>query len=546
LPLWFRGAGKSSHVEWAAICEGAIVGSGYVLYVSGTQALAEGHVAAIRGRLESEEVSRYYPHLSNPLIGLHGNQYGWRQNFLMTSGGWAIRPVGLDVGVRGGRVGDLRPSLIIFDDVDDHSDSPLVVATKEATMARSIMPAGTQRTRILFAQNLIHRNSVANRIYTRRSGLLAKRIVSGPFVAFQGLQIETRQTKDGPRDLIIAGRPTWSDIDLEACQKFLDDSGRSAFLSEYQHDFSEIEQGRVLPEYDEKLHVITWSMFERVFGCRYIPAHWERDLGHDVGFSRDHLSAWAWIATSAANSPLPGLRFRYRGMTFVATQVDDQADAVKRAMDSDFGAKRLFDEFPLIGQQRMSHEALSERQTYNLKHGFGFERCRSEKTAGVAQWCHYLRADKKQPHPFHSDTQTADGYNLGCPSWFDVVDDDQLMTPRDDRGLKLFREQALSWRWRPTPLTDRGMIDDQPVKANDDTVDATRMITAEWGPSVAPLSREEEIDRLLPANFRTDAIKDLPYNEGREMSRARAIAQAEDEYEQEVESEWEALWRGTV
>src|SRR5262249_43364995 len=153
----------------------------------------------------------------------------------------------------------------------------------------------------------------------RRSGLLAKRIVSGPFVAFQGLQIETRQTKDGPRDLIIAGRPTWSDIDLEACQKFLDDSGRSAFLSEYQHDFSEIEQGRVLPENDEKLHVITWSMFERVFGCRYIPAHWERDLGHDVGFSRDHLSAWAWIATSAANSPLPGLRFRYRGMTFGAT-----------------------------------------------------------------------------------------------------------------------------------------------------------------------------------------------------------------------------------
>jgi hypothetical protein len=59
------------------------------------------------------------------------------------------------------------------------------------------------------------------------------------------------------------------------------------------------------------------------------------------------------------------------------------------------------------------------------------------------------------------------------------------------RGLKLFRAQALSWRWKPAPLTERGMVKDEPVKANDDCNDCTRMVTAGWGPDVEPMTREE-------------------------------------------------------
>ncbi len=504
LALWFRGAGKSSHVEWAAIAEGAILGAGYVLYVSGTQALAEGHVAAIRERLESEEIAERYPHLASPQIGRHGNQFGWRQNFLRTSGGWAIRPVGLDVGVRGGRVGDMRPSLIIFDDVDDHADSPATVEKKEDVISRSILPAGTGSTRLFFAQNLIHRNSVANRIYTRKSGLLARRIVSGPFQAFEGLEIETRQTGEGPREVITAGTPTWSAIDLKACQNFLDNSGRPAFLAEYQHDFAATEQGRVLPEYREDLHVITWSQFERVYGSRFIPQHWEKEIGHDVGYTKGHLSAWVWIATSSINSGLPGLRFRYRGRTFVSTLLDDQAEEVTRLMkDGPHG----YDEAATVQRWVMSHEALSERATYNVKFNLPFMACKFGKTAGLAQWRHYLRADRTKAHPFHEDAKGEDGlYRLGCPSWFDVVDDDQLLEPRDDAGLKLFREQAISWKWKPTPLTDSGMTKDEPVKADEDTADATRMITSLWGPQETPLTEKEKPEMALPKGLREEVI----------------------------------------
>ncbi len=493
--LWARGFGKSSNVEWAAICEGALVGTGYVLYVCGTQESANDHVASIRERIESEEITKYYPGLGDPEIGKHGNQYGWRQDFLRTRSGWAIRPVGLDVAVRGKRVGDLRPTLIVFDDIDEHDDSPLVTANKINRISRSIVPAGTDRTRTLFAQNLIHRNSVANQIYTRKSDVLAKRITSGPFPAFDGLQIELRQTDDGPLNFITAGRPTWPDMDLAACQKFLHDAGPEAFLAEYQHDFSASEQGRVIPEYDEERHVITWSQFEAVFGARRIPSHWQCDVGHDVGFTKEHLSAWTWIATSAANSPIPGLRFRYRGLTFESVNVDEQAEAVKGAM------------WPgeVVRRWRMSHEALSERKTYREKYGLPFQPCDSAKTAGLSQWRHWLRSDHTKPHPF-KEQGSFGPFRLGCPSWFDIVDDAQLEAARDDRGLAIHRRQTLSWQYRPDVLGVAGLSKNEPMKADEDTCDSTRMITVNWGPQEGELTRAEKINAAIPEPYRYETL----------------------------------------
>ncbi len=505
LAVWARGFAKSSSVEWAAIAEGALVGSGFVLYVSGTQALAEGHVQAIRERIESEDIARYYPHLANPQVGRHGNQYGWRQDFLRTAGGWSIRPLGLDVGVRGGRVGDMRPSLIIFDDVDDHTDSPLVVQKKLDTIARSIIPAGTRGTVILGAQNLIHRNSCFNQILTRRTSILSQRIVSGPYPAFEGLEIEQRIAESGTRNVITAGRPTWADFDLAACQKFLDDSGLESFLAEYQHDFSAIEAGRVLPEYDEALHVITWSEFASVYGARQIPQHWRRDVGHDVGFTDGHLSAWTWITTAAANSRMPGLRFRYRGMTFTRPLLDEMAEAVLARMAAE---GEVPDD---IQRWRMSHEAKSERDTYRAKFGLPFIACNSGKTAGLAQWRHYLRPDRSKPHPFREDERGPDGlYRLGCPGLFDVVADDQLDAPVDDYGLAVHRRQASSWRYAPDRLSVTGVMETLPMKADEDSADATRMITAEWGPGEHPLTEREQEELALPETLRAEAVLALP------------------------------------
>lgn len=522
--IWMRGGGKSSNVEWAAIAEGALVGKGYVLYVSGTQKLADGHVSSVRDRLEGEEIARYYPGLADPQIGKHGNQKGWRQDFLQTANGWAIRPLGLDVGVRGGRVGDLRPTLIIFDDIDDHKDSPLVVQNKLETISRSIIPAGGPNTIFLGAQNLIHRNGVFNQIVTRRTGILSRRIVSGPFPAFKDLEIETRQTDDGPRNVIVKGEPTWTDFDLAACQKFLDDAGEPAFRAEYQHDFSAIEEGRVIPEYDESVHVITWSQFEAVYGVRAVPKHWLREVGHDIGYTEGHQSAWTWICTSAANSRLPAKRFRYRGLTFTGVGVDEMAETVKRTM------AEKGETFAMVTRWRMSHEKLGERKTYQVKYKMPFQPCKKGKTDGLTQWSHYLRVDRTIPHPFHADEKLASGlYRLGCPGWFDVVADSQLVTPKDDAGLATHRRQTRDWRYAPDRLGIVGISQTLPFKADEDTCDATRMVTAEWGPQIAALTKAEKIEAELPVGLRAENIKPDEWD-GKSVDRAIAIRSIEDRW----------------
>src|SRR5262245_13268806 len=445
------------------------------------------------------------------MVGKFGNQYGWSQDILITDGGWAIRPLGLDEGIRGGKIGETRPTLIILDDVDDHSDSPLVVENKLAAISRSIIPAGGKNTVILGAQNLIHRNSIFNQILTRKTGVLSRRKVSGPFPAFKDVAIETCSTPAGPRNVIVRGVPTWSDMDLDACQKFLDDSGRESFLAEYQHDFSAIEERRVISEYDERLHVITWSMFAKVFGVRYIPQHWERACGLDIGYTEGHLSAWSWIATSAANSRNPGLRFRYRGMTFVEPLLDDMAEAVKAAMVPDSSNGRHFDELPLIQVWRASHEQKGARMTQRAKHDLPFIAGKSGKHDGIEQWQHYLRPDKTKPHPFVEDEEIDEGvYSLGRPHFFDVVDDDQLVSPRDDRGLKTHREQVLAWRYRKVKLSDTGLQDEQPVKAFEDTCDSTRFITAEWGPEPTALTEAEKTELALPDGLRRETLNNVP------------------------------------
>lgn len=508
LAIWSRGFGKSAHAEWAAIAEGALLGRGYVLYVSGTQALADGHVASIRERLESDTIARYYPGLADPAIGKHGNQRGWRQDFLQTKNGWAIRPIGLDVGVRGGRVGDTRPTLIIFDDIDDHADSPLVIEKKLSTISRSIIPAGGAETIILFPQNLIHRNGILNQVHTRRTGILARRAVSGPYPAFSGLELEHRQTADGPMCFIKSGSPTWPGLDLVECQKFLHDSGREAFLAEYQHDFSAIEQGRVLPEYDERVHVITWSQFAKRFGLPRIPDHWQREIGHDVGFTKGHQSAWTWLACAGENSSLPGRMFRYRGLTFTEVGVDEQAEVVVRVMreagEFDQHAEQGYSR---IQSWRMSHEAKSERMTYRAKYGFPFVAAKSGKTDGLMQWRHYLRVDHRRPHPFHEDEQLPDGtYRLGSPGWFDVVADEQLVEPRDDAGLMTHRRQARDWKYAPDRLSVTGMPETLPFKADEDANDATRMVTAQWSLGATALTPDERIEAALPEDWQVPNV----------------------------------------
>lgn len=477
---WPRETGKSSHVEWACIGEGALLKSGYVIFLCGKLSQAIDHVAAIRDRIESEKVAELYPWLSKPKLGTHGNKFGWGQEFLITSGGWAIRPVGADVAMRGGKAINIRPTLIVVDDYDELGDSPHVVEHKEHMLTRAILPMGNANTRVLVPQNPIHDNSVVNRMLTGASLALAVRTVFGelddddsmssrPIPAVKNFAYEVRHTDEGTYSEITQGESNWPGISREDWQATLNRVGPPAFEAEYQHNLEVNENEKVLPEYDDRnlrLHVITWSQFEAKYGTRRIPSDWPCDVGLDIGYttgSHGHRSAWTFLAKVPEFCELAGSVFRYRGRTFSGVGIDDQAIQVRSEL------------WPNEDLQvhMMSHEKLGERLTLNQKHGWHFHPCDSDKRAGISQWRHFLRPDRSQPHPFHRDEKEIDGlWKLGRPAWFDVVEDRQLLVPVDDKGLKRHRDGAFNWRNVPIKLTDKGLSMEQPAKKDDDENDS--------------------------------------------------------------------------
>lgn len=547
LALWARGAGKSSNIEWASIVEGALGLDGYVLYISLTQTSAESHVADIRKRLESERVSRYFPDLAEPLVGRHNNRYGWRQDFMQTKGGWAIRPIGLDTAVRGLREGDLRPSIMIFDDIDDYHLSLAAVEQNLNVIARSILPAGTSSTLQLVAQNLIAEHSAVNQIYTGKSPVLADHIASfqpafvpGTLVIDKNIDPVTGK----PGYEIIQGTPAWEGMNMADARVFLNKVGPEAFNAEYQHDFSLDQTEKVIPEFDDSglypANVITWSQFEEKFGTRYrVPEHWQVGVGLDIGYTSHHLSAWTWIAVSAEDSEVPNCYFIYRGKTYLNISINDQARDVLGIITHRLPDGRMFDERDQYILMRMSHEKKGERMVLNREYEFNFAECAFKKEDGVPQWRSLLRTDKKLPHPFHEDTLDADGrYTIGRSNMYYVVEDSQLQIPRDDMGLAIHRAQLYNWKRKKVQLTASGVADAIPVKWEDDTIDSTRMLLAEQLLSAAPLSNTERRRRALRESLQTS---DILLQKGRDdyggvlLRRQMEIAEIEQKEREELD-----------
>jgi len=308
LPLG-RGNAKSTIAEMAAIAEGCILGEGFALYLSDSQLLAEEHLYSVKAILENGIFDKYYPEMaSTEMQSSVQSKSKYTQDTIITNKGkWGMTARGLTANVRGGRIGTLRFTLVINDDVDNLTDSLMVIEKKKRIISRTVFPAMAKTGKTIFAQNLITQNSLASQIINRKTDILSERtIIGGKAVkAFKELELEQDFGMDGvPKWKIKNAIPTWEYFNIEDARSFLAMSGKEAFLAEYQHEFDE-KRGKVIPNYNEDAQVITWSMFEKIFGLRSIPKHWKAACGLDVGYSdgmHPHYSAWAFVAVSALNS----------------------------------------------------------------------------------------------------------------------------------------------------------------------------------------------------------------------------------------------------
>lgn len=597
-----RGLGKSSSIEASSVMRGAVLGGGYCLYLCESQDQANEHLGNIKGLIEHPDsrLVQYYPGMALADVATIENVRARdRADLFICGNGWIARAKGLDAKLRGIRIGDRRPDDINIDDIDDVTDSVAVSLNKLRRLTASVLPTQARRFATKkIGQNLIIETGVINQIYTGKSDAFAERTTIGVSNTFEEFtEGEHYESFLDPNDgrlrhkILPAAKPTWAGVDRGAAQNFLNDSGLDVFLAEYQNQFQHLRTGRVFHAYDEARHVITWSEFEKLFRSRSIPAHWQCKAAADIGYSRESISAWAFIAASAQNSPLPNHYFLYRGLTFTQTSIDTQAEAIWEHLFPDpatgkrhFEARTTFTDyselfrllslrprckkylenftlnplrnrmegnFPDDGQRsvadaarafrsqvgwiQISHEKSGEQKTLAQKYGLPVQKTRHFGAEdGVTEANHLLAGDRTTPHPFLPDEQDeATGlWTLGRPYLYFIVDDDQREVPRDDRGLKTFRQHIAEQRWTEEKFGEHGLTRAVPLKYRSDCGDALRIWAADYAtPRSTPLTVEEEFDVLLPPDVRPQAAPDGSYDFDRaqqqEYEFKRALAEDE-------------------
>lgn len=267
--IFSRRHGKSTAAELATVYLAAKKARSYFGYVCATQNQANQHVRSIGSLLESSIVEKHYPALAQREITKFGHARAWRMDRLRTASGITIDAIGLNTAIRGVKMDDVRPDMLILDDLDDHEDSRDMVKKKIRALRNAILPIGSSDLVVLFIQNLIHRYSIASRlagVAPEDAGdveILQDRYVSGPVPAVRNLSYE--QTEDGYE--ITGGDVTWNGFDLEDCQAEVDRIGLTGFLRECQHEvtappggmFDHIEYRQIAPpEVPEIVEKAVW------------------------------------------------------------------------------------------------------------------------------------------------------------------------------------------------------------------------------------------------------------------------------------------------
>lgn len=235
--IWARGGAKSTNAERAVVALGARQKRAYCLYVSGTQAQADEHVSSIEAILGTSAIGKHYPDMGKRHVGKYGASKGWKRNRLRTRAGFTVDALGLDTAIRGKRIDEDRPDLIVFDDIDDAGDSAETIKKKIRVITRDILAAGSKDVCVLFMQNLIHEDSIASLLVSGEAKFLVNRTVSGPHKAINDLITQEEVQQNGTiRTVIVGGTPTWEGQNYAECQHIIDTEGIEAFLIESQHE----------------------------------------------------------------------------------------------------------------------------------------------------------------------------------------------------------------------------------------------------------------------------------------------------------------------
>lgn len=526
-----RGQAKSTTAEMATVLLGATGKRKFAVYCCASQDRANEHLSDnIKAMLESPEIQQHFPEIGTPKVGIHGNQAAWRQTELICSNGFKIRALGFDGAMRGIKIEGERPDLIIFDDIDDVNDGIEMVLKRERVITKSIIPAKSVDCFFIFAQNLIHPQSVATRVARRQADYFRKMLRIGPEPAVLNLEYEA--DKEG-NWIITNGIATWPEyMSIEVCQIMMNEMGPSAFLTECQQEVDEMAAGSIYPMWDEKLHIIThselrarlpeWFEGSDEIGWQLkVPANASASLGHDWGATLKHPAvASLWVRPGESprhDDNLLDCVFKIREVVAPLSK-----DEVHMMTGKYFGEKMIGELSPLIDISEiknftMSHEANSERHTYQreleVSMPFGGT-AGASKRGGIDQLRVHYAVDMTKDHPFAvwPEGHPEAGKPLkGRPRAYWVVPDDEgkLVYDKDTGetyrnlaktqvGMKRGRWEIPRYHWEQTGA---GVEREMPHAMDEDAMCADRYACMNFLPKGKKLSMFASAQKSLETKY---------------------------------------------
>lgn len=235
-----RGGGKDANVQGSIAWLGAHNKRKFCLYVCATQDLANKAVQTISTMLEGRKLSIDYPDFTSRSLSKYGHAKAWRVDMLRCANGFNIVGLGLDASVRGIRLDEFRPDLIVFSDADSRKDTPDTITKKINTITNDILPAGSTDANIIWIQNIMHSESILKKVVSNKVDFLRDRIINGPHVAVEDLVVELNEDN---LYQVMSGTPTWVGQDLATCQKQINEWGYTTFMIESQHEVDLVEGG---------------------------------------------------------------------------------------------------------------------------------------------------------------------------------------------------------------------------------------------------------------------------------------------------------------
>lgn len=455
---WSRYFGKSSVIRGGAVALAARRRRRFFLYFGAVQESADKHVVNIARMLQTQEMARYYPDLANPMLSqVTGSQVSWSRQQVVTRAGVVFVALGLESAARGINWEEIRPDVIILDDLDKLRDSVQVVQNKIEVLGSDIFPAGQDNTWIVFAQNVIHSQSVMRRTLDGTSGILIDHEPIGPVPAVYGLEYEKRIDAESgkARFFITAGRASWPEgFPLKQAEVKLNQSGPLRFEREYQHNTDILPAGAIYPGYNPLVHVVTYSELAAAFAARgvnlldgqgrlLIPYHYNKAMGLDFGTTDEHPTAIKWVTTPPEFEPFgptdkrAGLVIWYRERTMpkyphLPGEKQDPVSPLRVARvirDAEGPGRESY----AMKLRVMSHEQSAALNTFNFDFdekteaetlptefkGLGFVKVRPDRWGGISTMQNFFDVDYSQPNQFR---RYPAGYKVLDPNSGEQVD----------------------------------------------------------------------------------------------------------------------------